>query len=211
MKLSIACADVGSEAAGNFGWALQDVPGPLREFPESGSLEAFAAALVARLRSGVSVALGFECPLYVPLRDNPKELTRSRTGEGNRPWSAGAGCGALATGLVQTTWLLRRLRESLSPQPLAFFAWHDFVRSPGSILLWEAFISRTAKSNSHHGDAMLAVQAFERALPEPQRRNLIDEDSVFSLVASALLRAGWSVTTAMLSSPCLCLAAEPER
>ena len=30
MNLSIACADVGSEASDNFGWAVCDVPGRCR-------------------------------------------------------------------------------------------------------------------------------------------------------------------------------------
>jgi hypothetical protein len=39
-------------------------------------------------------------------------LGKARDGEGNRPWPAGAGAGALATGLAQGAWMLRR-----SPQP----------------------------------------------------------------------------------------------
>lgn len=44
---------------------------------------------------------------------NPVELTSSRQGEGSRAWSAGAGCGALATGLTETLWVLEYIfRES---------------------------------------------------------------------------------------------------
>ena len=48
------------------------------------------------LHSGALVALGFECPLFVPLRERAEELTSGRHGDGNRPWSAGAGCAVLA-------------------------------------------------------------------------------------------------------------------
>ena len=33
MNLSIACADVRSEASDNFGWAVCDVPGAVEEVP----------------------------------------------------------------------------------------------------------------------------------------------------------------------------------
>jgi hypothetical protein len=67
------------------------------------------------------VALGFECPLFVPLNLQPEALTTARSGEGSRPWSAGAGCGALATGLVQVAWILRKIRQELqAPTPLVF-------------------------------------------------------------------------------------------
>ncbi|MCL4839947.1 MAG: hypothetical protein KJ058_18500 [Thermoanaerobaculia bacterium] len=33
MDLSIACADVGSEAKGDFGWAVCDGPGTVEEVP----------------------------------------------------------------------------------------------------------------------------------------------------------------------------------
>ena len=85
MNLTVACADVGSEANGNFGWAVRDLPGGAVEVPESGSMRAFADAIVERLRSKRSVAIGFECPLFVPLRAEPAELMRARAGEKNRP------------------------------------------------------------------------------------------------------------------------------
>jgi hypothetical protein len=85
VNLSIACADVGSVATARFGWAIRDQPDGIEEAPDSGSITAFADAVIARLRLGRSVALGFECPLFVPLRTEPSELTRRRAGEGNRP------------------------------------------------------------------------------------------------------------------------------
>ena len=207
MNISVGCADIGSVRKGNFGWALRDFPAPIQEVPGEASIGAFADALAQRLQHGHSVALGFECPLFVPIRSDPDELTRARIGEGNRPWSAGAGAGALVTGLVETVWLLSRLRERAGSVTTASLAWDEFLQTEGGLFLWEAFVSREAKTGSHHGDAAVAVEAFCRALPDPRRVNVIDEPRVFSLIGAALLRAGWGVPEATLSVPCIVVAA----
>jgi|GEM_PF-2881994 len=100
-NLVVVCADVGSVAKGNFGWWSN------RE--ESGTRPLTLAHHVATmLNSGFPVALGLECPLFVPLVEDECMLTSARPGERTRAWSAGAGCGALATGIVQTAWLPQR-------------------------------------------------------------------------------------------------------
>jgi hypothetical protein len=207
VDLTVCCADVGSVQRGNFGWALRDYPDPLHEVPDHASISEFAAAIESRFQAGRSVALGFECPLFVPFREEPGELTRARRGEGNRSWSAGAGSGSLATGLVETVWLLARLRESLHPLPRLTVSWSDFAQTSGGLFLWEAFITRDAKAGSHHGDAGVAVESFCRALPEPGSANVIEEPRVFSLIGAAALRAGWDVPKSILSTPCLVVGA----
>lgn len=63
-------------------------------------------ALSADLQAGRPVALGFEAPMWVPLRGDPMKVTAARDGDVfvgadgkkvSRPWSAGAGSGALTT------------------------------------------------------------------------------------------------------------------
>lgn len=205
MNLTIACADVGSEANGNFGWAVRDLPDAAEAVPENGSMRAFADAIAERLRSNRSVALGFECPLFVPLRAEPSELMRARAGEKNRPWSAGARCGSLTTGLVQVAWVLDRVRSALPTEPCVCFDWSKFEKLPAGLFLWEAFVSGSSKSDSHHGDASLAVSSFVGALPNPAKANIVVESSVYSLVGAALLRTGWSVPVSVLSESCLVL------
>lgn len=207
MELSVACADVGSIARGRFGWAICNPPGELEEVREPGSIGAFADMVIARLEQGGSVALGFECPLFVPLREDPALLTRARDGEGDRAWSARAGCGSLVTGLVESAWTLDRIRRGLRAEPQVFFDWDEFSAHPGSLLLWEAFVTRAAKSGTHHGDAGLAVEALCRSLPQPDGANRIKEPRVYSLIGAALLRTGWSVPRSILSSACLVVAA----
>jgi hypothetical protein len=61
-------------------------------------------ALAAVLRIG-PLALGFEAPMFIPIRADQKRLTAARKGESrmgmpSRPFSASAGATALVTGPV---------------------------------------------------------------------------------------------------------------
>ncbi len=164
-------------------------------------------AVADDLRSGALVALGFECPLFVPLREHPEELTSRRDGEGNRPWSAGAGCAVLATGLTQVLWILMRLRQELGNGLSSYLRWDQTPGYGPGLFLWEAFVSGGAKAaggeNLHASDAKLAVDAFLRALPDVDSADAIREADVHSLVGAALLRTGWTTDLAILAEPCL--------
>lgn len=195
----VVCADVGSVAKGNFGWWSST--------KESGNSPATLATHVANaLNDGTPVALGFECPLFVPLVEDEQKLTSARPGEGNRAWSAGAGCGALATGLVQVAWVLQAIRRQiLCPVP-AFVDWASFASSGSGLLLWEAFVTGPSKLTSHTEDAQAGAEAFLQALPNPPQRNAIDcESDVYSLVGAALLRTGWCTDPEILQQACLVL------
>lgn len=193
----IVCADVGAVAKGNFGW--------WSSLGESGTAPSTLAGHVsAALDSGKPVALGFECPLFVPLRDDERRLTSARLGEGRRPWSAGAGCGSLATGLVQTTWVLQEIKRQLTQVTPSFLSWHEFSNSESGLFLWEAFVTGKAKGDSHTADAKLGAEAFLRVLPDPMSGNAITcENGVYSLIGAALLRTGWSDDLRLLEEPCL--------
>ena len=100
---TIIAADIGSVARGRFGWFRLPEPTLSADYSDIRQL----AALVAEdLRGGRLVALGFEAPQFVPVRSDPMKLTSSRKGERSRPWSAGAGCGALSTSLPEVVWIL---------------------------------------------------------------------------------------------------------
>lgn len=198
------CADIGSEPKGNFGWAAV-AGGKAVEVGET--LESLALAVASKLQGGKGVALGFECPLFVPLTDQASDLTRARTGEGSRAWCAGAGSGALATGLGQVVWLLRRIREETGPGLPAFLRWQDFAHRPHGLYLWEAFVTSSAKGLRHTDDATSGALAFERALPSPNEVNAIDAGVVHSLIGAALLRTGWSTDLNLLSEPCVVIRA----
>ena len=197
-NLLIACADVGSIGSGNFGWADSD--------GSSGNRPSGLAACLAKvLASGRPVALGFECPLYIPLPTSELDLGKGRSGEGSRPWSAGAGCGALATGLVQMTWTLGEIRR-LSPQTVRpCLDWESFETQRSNLLIWEAFVSGISKGADHVDDARIAVKAFTLKLPTPQTD--IEVSNSISLAGVALLRAGWEVGVEVLSQQCLAIKA----
>jgi hypothetical protein len=198
MKTAVICADIGSFSKGNFGWWSSE--------SASGHSPSGLSKHVADLLSqNIGVALGFECPLFVPLAEDERQLTSARPGEGSRAWSAGAGCGALATGLVEVAWVLQSIRNQLKLPAKSFLSWQDFcTQNKSGLFLWEAFVSGAAKQTSHIADAEAGAKAFSLALPSPHKVNAIEcAGGVYSLVGAALLRTGWSTDIKILSQPCI--------
>lgn len=200
----VYCADIGSVRAGRFAWASS------RDRSFGATMPSLVASVSRDLATGLPVALGFECPLFVPLASEPEKLSTARCGEGNRSWSAGAGCGALATGLVQTAWLLREIRKA-APKAKAFLDWEDFQRAKGGLFLWEAFVSGAGKRESHQADARAAVNAFEKQSSNGLKTCIWCDEDVFSLIGAALLRSGWSTDLKWLSEPCVVVSASSLR
>ncbi len=205
MDLAVYAVDVGSIARKRLGWARAYAPdGKVDPQAQETHIERLVDALAADLQAGRPVALGFECPLYVPVPTDAQLLGKARIGEGNRAWSAGAGSGALATGLVETCWVLRALHERESDVP-AHVDWPSFQRSRRGIFLWEAFVSAKAKAAdpTHHGDAAIAVERFFAVLPDPTTADELDAPSPFSLIGAALVWSGWSDDVSLLRRKCL--------
>lgn len=198
--MTICCADIGSVAAGNFGWAgLSGEPD--REESHGSGIAELAEFVASSLAAEEKVSLGFECPLWIPVADEPCALTRKRTGEGGRPWSAAAGACSLATGLTEVAWILGRIRQQ-SEDIEAFLDWSRFQRSQSGLFIWEAFVTGSAKAGSHESDAMAAVNAFRLALPDPEQKNAVKPDApTRSLIGGALLWAGWSTDMQLLRTP----------
>jgi hypothetical protein len=203
MNLSVFAADVGSIAQGNFGWAGQLTGGGN---PEGTDIDELWQQVAQALQPGAHVALGFECPLFVPLATQAQMLGRARDGEGSRPWSVNAGCSTMALGLVQLIYVLERIRSRFPDLP-AYVSWSQFAQGAGGLLIWEAFVSGPSKSGSHVGDARLAVQAFVRgASTASGPHSKVCSASSLSLAGAALLRAGWNLPAAILEQPCLVVA-----
>ena len=212
--LVVYCADVGSIPEDNFGWARGKVETP-RETPRGGgSIDDLAREVKNDLAKNVPVALGFECPIFAPLRDEPEKLSEARNGEGKYPWSAGAGASSLATGLAQIPWILRNIKPDPPVSPEPFLDWEAFSCSGRGLFLWEAFVSGDAKADkgtttSHEKDAAIAVQCFIDHVGDLPSGNAIREDKVFSLLGAALLRTDWSRDLALLAQSSLVLKAAP--
>lgn len=188
--LVVFCADVGSVKSGNFGWARTEADSlPVAEVDSSrpGHL---ARAVADELDDGRPVALGFECPLFVPVPERDTELGAARRGEGNRAWSAGAGTGAMATGLVQSAWVLAAIRDRC-PRERLYLEWPPFAVERRGLLVWEAFVSANAKGATHVDDASIAVAAFCRALPDPTVASAITAERPLSLAGAVAIWSGW--------------------
>jgi hypothetical protein len=85
--------------------------------------------------------------------------------------------------------------------------WDDFSQAaPGSLLVWEAFVTGAAKGADHGEDARLAVDAFRASLPSPARASAIRvQGPVQSLAGAALLSTDWSSNLALLNQECIVL------
>ena len=203
-SLDVFCADIGSISGGNFGWYAH-----LAGTTTAGNtdIHALTALLAKRLNVGVSVALGFEAPMFVPLRTNTQELTKHREGETNPNWIGGPGSAVLATALAQVPWILGNLKAKLTTDARATLSWNEFASGVAKLFLWEAFVSGTAKGTSHIEDARIAVRKFEAALPDPDHANAIREPAVMSLLGAALLRTGWSDDPSLLAQSCIVIRA----
>ena len=79
--VNIAVIDIGSPKQDNIGWAMVG-----NREGNGRNLDACISALAGALRAA-PLALGFEAPMFVPMRGTPKELTSSPPLTG-RPASA---------------------------------------------------------------------------------------------------------------------------
>ena len=210
MPLIIYCADIGSVSRGRFGWARLSV-GECRDDCMTGyDIGKFADLIASDLNSGAHVAVGFECPLFVPLPEDPEGLTSARPGERDRPWSAAAGAASLTTGLTETVWILDRVKRKTSAAPAVFVKWQPFRAATSGLFVWEAFVTKTAKADTHHGDAELAVISFRDSLRDPEKQNVVCcVGRVRSLIGAALMQAGLVKELEWLSKSCLVIRVQP--
>ena len=206
----IHCADIGSVKKGNFGWARLAAEDPTVECTTGHDIRDFVESISVDIDAGNRVALGFECPLFVPIPDDPARLTSARPGEGGRPWSAGAGAGALATGLTEVSWILEQVGRKVRNRLAVFVEWPAFQEATKGLFIWEAFVTQDGKSATHCGDAELAVRALASAFPEVDRNNaVVCEGTVRSLFGAALLQTGWATALTWLGRSCIVLRANP--
>ena len=203
-RRTIYACDCGSPRRGNFAWAVVSPDGPPQG---SDDINCLVEYLVRDLNAGHSVALGFEAPLFVPVPGAVDDIGRARQGEGNRPFSAGAGCGALVVGLQEVAWVLRGVRHQLAQErPVHFSAsvtdWPP-PDSPQTLFLWEAFVSGCAHSEEHVRDAATAGMEFLAQEQTLADANAVTAQFPLSLVHAAALWAGWSNDTNSLHAPAL--------
>lgn len=202
----IWCADIGSISKNRFGWCRGTTQAN-SSLVTGSSIQDFAEGIAKDLSKGYKIALGFECPLFVPVTDNPQNLTSSRKGEGDRPWSAGAGCGALATGLTETAWILNKIRELTETEINVTLSWEEFMSKSFNLFIWEAFVSKSSKVSTHSGDAEVAVKAFISHYPYIVQANAVTVENPYNLIGGALLRTKLTSDIGMLSQACVVIKA----
>jgi hypothetical protein len=207
MRPVIYCADIGSIPNRRFGWARSAAyDSKIERHPGATEIIELLDGLAEDLAAGQGVALGFECPLFVPVPEQPLRLGMARPGEGNRSWSAGAGAGAMATGIVEVAWILSELRRRC-PASDAYLDWAEFAAAGCGLFLWEAFVTDRAKATTHVDDATVAVTAFRDFLPDPRVMNAVSAERPLSLLGATLLWSGWSSDADLLRTPCLVIKA----
>lgn len=206
LPIPVFCADIGSVRQDNFGW-FGLLPSLGRSPMEiSGSdIRDFAATLASAIREHGKASVGFECPLFIPLPENPDDLTSARPGEGTKPWSVMSGPVVLSMGLNKCAWVFGKVFEQIKEPLRVTFDWEEFVQERMDLHIWEAFVSGKDKTGTHKGDAELAVRKFMNSLPSPETANAIDMGNtpVFSLAGAALLRSGLSTNIELLEKKCL--------
>lgn len=201
-EVVVWAVDIGSVEKNRFGWCrIED------QTPTTGhDIQDLVRGVVADLAQGKPVALGFECPLFVPITDDPMFLTRARNGE-SKSWSSGAGCDALATGLSETVWVLERIRRTGIVPIIPTFDWLNLSEGRANLFLWEAFVTGAAKGISYLDDAKVAAVAFWTNLGDIPGSNAVEAESPYSLIGAALLRAGLTTDLSVLFEPCVVIKA----
>jgi uracil-DNA glycosylase len=206
MRPVIYCADVGSIANGRFGWARSAADETAIDRHRGGTeIVELVDGVADDLTAGHEVAFGFECPLFVPVPNQPLRRGMAQPGESNRSWSAGAG--AIATGIVEVAWILSKLCRR-GPEARPYLDWAEFAAAGRGLFVWEAFVADRAKGVTHVDDATVAVAAFCESLPDPTARNAVTAERL-SLFGAALLWSGWSSDADLLRTPCLAIRAAP--
>lgn len=212
----VVAVDVGSVST-NFAWAGLDLPGRLPVGQGGRDPEGAATAVLDALAASRPVSLGFEAPLMVPVSpvgivDGWRTLGKARQGEvadgRSRPWSAGAGSGALATGIVQLAWVLERI-GSVAPDLRCTTHPEPWLAGLAQLFVWEAFVSGPGKPvpagiTQHAADAAAAAdtfaQRFEVAALATSDVTCAPATS-FNLAAAAAMYAGLAIAPDELRAP----------
>lgn len=91
-----------------------------------------------------------------------------------------------------------------------FVNWSCFRDAVSGLFIWEAFVTKAAKADTHHEDAKLAVLSFRSYLPELEQHNaVICDGRVRSLFGAALLQTGWVTGLSWLSESCIVVRVQP--
>ncbi len=190
----VGVIDVGAPRT-NLGWALVDAF-TKESLGRGDKLDDFIARS-AEAAAARPLAVGFEAPMFVPLRDRADTLTQGRpTSDGakeNPAWSGGPGALVLAQATVIVPYTLTGLARRLGPRR-AVMGREKPRLGRDEVYFFEAFVSGAGKATdgTHAGDAHEAAIAFADmyAGAKAWASAALDQPA-FNLLAAALLRTGW--------------------
>ena len=191
---AIYTCDVGSIPRGNFGWA-RCVPERKPAIPVgSNDISELANYLKKDMEDGINIALGFECPLFIPVPYSDGDLCRGRQGDGNRSVFAQAGATVATLGVHQAAWILRTIYPC-GANHIEFTTDSSMWLPSDSrqvLFCWEAFVSGDAHGNDHIRDAATAIMFFIDNEIQLEAVNAVTTQQSFSLIQAVALWAGWS-------------------
>jgi hypothetical protein len=200
-----AC-DIGSVKQNRFAWSRVV---SLKAKPiASRNIDGLLDQIEHDVRSGASIALGFEAPLFMPVPLRSKDLNSGRIGEANRSMFAPVGAFVTTLAIHEAAWILRGLRDRIGATIDFTVDWQRPWRSgkgKAKLLVWEAFVSSLAHGDTHERDAVTAARYFVQCEHRFAEVNSVTCEQPFSLIHCAAIFAGWSADVAGLHSDCLVL------
>ncbi len=200
MKRVIYTCDIGStrhskkKGAPAFAWARLLPNEGIKLVQGSSDIQLLIRRLELDIKEGYNVALGFEAPLFIPIPEDSKDLSKGRDGDGNRSFAAPVGLSVCTLGIHQSAWILKRLYETSSCKcdfTLDWQCWPPSGHRP-VLFCWEAFVSGGAHSNEHRRDAATAVVFFFDNEQNLQKANAVSAKNPISLIGAVAIWSGWT-------------------
>lgn len=229
--------DIGSTQRDRFAWCRLDPTSDttycLSKTTSKGTeeiepIDELVTSLKQDIENNLKIALGLEAPLYLPIPESAKGLSKGRDNEGNRSCMAQIGLSVAGLALHQLAFILRDLKNEIQSMPKITLDFDQWCKSKNNeLLIWEAFVSGEAKKdkktqisngkkeNPHEIDAEKAANAFLEYLTCPEKRTdenifgqirLNDRENTqkaLSLAGTALLWSGLSTELELLHNKVL--------
>ena len=207
MNRAIYAVDIGSTLSGAFAWARVYSNAP-NQVSTSHCITHLAKSLRSDLTKGLSVSLGFEAPLFLPVPLHSQDLSRARDNEGNRSWSAPAGLSVATLAIHQISWLFRNLSDLRRDRLLTTHIADWPPEQDQQFFCWEAFVSGPAHADDHMRDAATAATYFLANENNLQGMNAVTANNPLSLFHTAAIWAGWITEVNQLNNQLLVLRPE---
>ena len=198
-QYNVCVIDIGSPKLGNIGWCIINTE--TRIEANGSNLDELFTHIKKNTRCH-GLILGLEAPLFVPIRRDLILALKARTGEGKRPWSAGAGAQVLAMNLPIMIYIFNGIKSTGAK--ITYSVNEETFRSqPNEIMLFEALVSGEDKGNSHIDDAKIMARscshfAKNSVLP-PSILEHEEGTEYFNIAAAALIRCGLEKDPSALS------------